>query len=59
MRWKFLLNLMTYDGNCGNLGRSVGKIGRKSKEENWEKENGNLREFSSNLCRGLPGRLDI
>ena len=28
--WKILLNLMTYDGLCGNLGRSVGKIGGKS-----------------------------
>ena len=54
--WKILLNLMTYDGVCGNLGRSVGKIGGKigkNREEKWEKKKGNLREFSSNLCQGL------
>ena len=35
----------------------MGKIRRRSgknKEEKWEKKERNLREFSSNLCQGLP-----
>ena len=39
------LHMHNYDGVCGNLDRSVGKIGGKKE--------GNLCEFSSNLYQGL------